>query len=48
MIEHFVPVTSVDSYGTRFRENGCFFIPIVKGFGKKSMDAFYGMTSLTV
>ena len=25
MIEHFVPVISVHSYGTRFRENGCFF-----------------------
>ena len=32
MIEHFVPVTSVHSYGTRFRENGCFSIPKVKGF----------------
>ena len=48
MIEHLDPVTSVYSYGTRFRENGCFSIPKVKGFGKKSMDAFYGMTSLTV
>ena len=36
MIEYFVPVTSVHSYGTKFRENGCFSIPKVKGFGKKS------------
>ena len=36
MIEYFVPVTSVHSYGTRFRENGCFSIPKVKGFGNKS------------
>ena len=35
-IEHFVPVTSVHSYGTRFRENECFSIPKVKGFGKKT------------
>ena len=38
MIEHCVPITSVHSYGTKFRENGCFFsIPKVKGFGKKSL-----------
>ncbi|MCU7801520.1 MAG: reverse transcriptase family protein [gamma proteobacterium symbiont of Lucinoma myriamae] len=36
MTEHFVPASSVHSYGTRFRENGCFSIPKVKGFGKKS------------
>ena len=35
MIEHFVPVTSVNSYGIRFRGNGCFSIPKVKYFGKK-------------
>ena len=35
MIEHFVLVTSVHSYGTRFRENRCLSIPKVKGFGKK-------------
>ena len=36
MIEHFVQVTSVHSYGTKFRENGCFSIPKVKDFSKKS------------
>ena len=36
IIEHVVPVTSVHSYRIRFRENGCSFIPKVKGFGKKS------------
>ena len=36
MIKHFVPVTSVHSYGTRFRENGCFSTLKVKGFSKKS------------
>ena len=35
MIEPFVPVTSVHSYGTRFRANGCFSIPKVTGFGRK-------------
>ena len=34
--EHFIPVTSVHSYSTRFRENGCFCLPKVKGFGRKS------------
>ena len=36
MSKHFVPVPSVHSYGTRFRENGCFSIRKVKGFVKKS------------
>ena len=34
--EHFVPRSSVHSYGTRLRENVCFRFQIVKGFGKKS------------
>ena len=36
MVEHFIPASSIHSYGTRFRETGCFSIPKVKGFGKKS------------
>ena len=36
MTEYFVPVTPVHSYGTRVRGNGCFSIPKVKGFVKKS------------
>ena len=30
MHEHFIPASSIHSYGTRFRENGCFVIPKVK------------------
>ena len=41
MTEHFVPRSAVHSYGTRFRENGCFSLPKVKGFGKKTF-AFRG------
>lgn len=36
MNAHFVPASSVHSYGTRFRESGCFSLPKVKGFGMKS------------
>ena len=37
MVEHFIPSSSIHSlYGTRFRETGCFSIPTVKCFGKKS------------
>ena len=36
MVEHFIQASSIHSYGTRFRETGCFSIPKVKGFGKKS------------
>ena len=36
MHEHFIPASSIHSYGTRFRENGCFVIPKVKSFGNKS------------
>ena len=36
MKEHFVPTNSVHSYSTRLRENGCFSLPKVKYFGKKS------------
>lgn len=43
MTEHFVPRSSVHSYGTRFRENGCFSLPKVKGFGKKTF-AYRGCT----
>ena len=32
MVEHFIPASSIHSYGTRFRETGCFSIPKVKGF----------------
>ena len=35
-VEHFIPTSSIHSYGTRFREAGCFSIPTVKSFGKKS------------
>ena len=36
MVKHFILASSIHSYGTRFRETGCFSIPKVKGFGKKS------------
>ena len=36
MVEHFIRASSIHSYRTRFRETGCFSIPIVKRFGKKS------------
>ena len=36
MVENFIPANSIHSYGTRFREIGCFYIPIVKSFGKIS------------
>ena len=36
MIEQFVPVSSVVSYSTQFREDGSFSLPKVKRFGKKS------------
>ena len=36
MTEQFTPASSVHSYSTRFRENGCFTLPKVKSFGKKS------------
>ena len=35
-VEHFIPASSTHSYGTRFRKTGCFSIPKVKRFGKKS------------
>ena len=41
MTEHFVRMSAVHSFGTRFRENGCFSLPKVKGFGKKTF-AFWG------
>ena len=41
MVEHFIPARSIHSYGTRFRETGCFSIPKVKSFGKKSFG-YYG------
>ena len=34
MVEHFILASSIHSYGTRFRETGCFSIPKVKGFWK--------------
>ena len=36
MVELFILASSIHSYGTRFRETGCFSIPTVKRFGKKS------------
>ena len=43
MGEHFIPASSVHNYSTlsRFRENGNFLYPKVKGFGRKSF-AFTG------
>ena len=41
MIEYFVPRSAVHLYRTRFKENGCFSLPKVKGFGKKTF-AFRG------
>ena len=37
MTGHFVPRSCVHFYGTRFRENGCFSLPKVKGFGKETV-----------
>ena len=36
MVEHFIPAYYIHSYGTRFRETGCYSFPKVNGFGKKS------------
>ena len=36
MVEQIIPASSIYSYGNRFRETGCFSIPKVKCFGKKS------------
>ena len=36
MVDHFIQASSIHSYGTRFRETGCFSSPTVKTFGKKS------------
>ena len=36
MGERFIPASSIHSYEARFRETGCFSIPTVKRFGKKS------------
>lgn len=41
MGEYFIPATAVHNYSTRFRENGCFCLPKVKSFGRKSF-AFTG------
>ena len=41
MTEHFVLRSAVHSYGTISRDNGCFSLPKVKGFGKKTF-AFRG------
>lgn len=38
MLEQFIPASSVHSHDTRFRENGCFVIPKLKCFGKRSFD----------
>ena len=37
MTEHFVPASAVHSYGTRFRENGCFSLPKVKDLVKRRL-----------
>ena len=37
----YIPTSAFHSYGARFRENGCFFLPRVKGFGKNTF-AFRG------
>ena len=36
MVEYFVLANSMHSYGTRFRETGCFSISKVESFGRKS------------
>ena len=36
MVKHFIPASSIHSYGTRFRETACFSIPKVRSFGMKS------------
>ena len=41
MAEHFVSRSAAHSYGTRFREKGCFPLSKIKGFGKKTF-AFWG------
>ena len=51
MVEHFILTKTIHSYGTRFRETGCFSTPKVKSFGKKSFDmmvVFYGTSSLMI
>ena len=53
MVEHFIPASSMHSYGTRFRETGCFSIPKVKVKDLKRspldiMVVFYGTSSLMI
>ena len=43
MGERFTLASSIHNYSTRFRENGCYLLPKVKSFGKKSF-AFTGCT----
>ena len=38
MAEQFTPASSVHSYSTRFRQNGCFSLPKAKSFGMKSFS----------
>ena len=49
MVEHFIPASSIHSYGTRFREIGCFSIPKVNFLERNHvMVVFYGTSSLVV
>ena len=51
MVEHFIPASSIHSYGTRFRETGYFSIPKVKGLERNPLDimvVFYRTSSLVI
>ena len=51
MIEQFLPASSVHSYSTRFRENGCFSLRKVKALVRSLLHiggAYYGMICRTV
>ena len=51
MIEHFIPASSIHSFGTRFRKTGCFSIPKVKCLERNPLDimvVFYGTSSLMI
>ena len=52
MVEHFIPASSIHSYGTIFRETGWFFLfQKSKDLERNPLDimvVFYGMSSLVI
>ena len=48
MVELFIPAGSIHSYGTRFRENGCFSIKLLESNPLDIMVLLYGKSSLVI